>query len=374
MFFPYSTDAPVYHWPISTGALIVANVAMFGAVESGAIVDPSDLVLVWGNGLHPHQWLTSNFIHGNLMHLIGNMMFLWVFGLVVEGKVGWLRFLLIYLGIGVFECAVEQALLLGAEVNASYGASAIDFGLLAMAMVWAPENEAQVVYWIYRPGTTSVRHSTLAFLYFLIEGAQAALGAAAGAGMTSAALHLMGMVPGAAVAIVMLKRNMVDCEGWDIFSRKSLKRRPAADRQVKAHERASSPSTAAVLTASEKRQSALRLMRDHLGAGDVDAALFIYRETVAESGSWPMPGPDLLSIVQALQKARRWQELLPFLEEALERLPEKRDSLLLLSGKVFIEATGNPERGLACLRQIRIEKLTAAQSEVREKLIEKASG
>ena len=41
------------------------------------------------------------------------MVFLWGFGLVVEGKLGWWRFLLIYLAIGVTQCAFEQTIMLG---------------------------------------------------------------------------------------------------------------------------------------------------------------------------------------------------------------------------------------------------------------------
>ncbi len=57
--------------------------------------------LTHGEGLHPVQWVTNNFLHGRIFHLVGNMIFLWGFGLVVEGKLGWWRFLLVYMGIGI---------------------------------------------------------------------------------------------------------------------------------------------------------------------------------------------------------------------------------------------------------------------------------
>ena len=73
------------------------------------------------------------------MHLIGNMIYLWGFGLIVEGKVGWWRFLMIYLAIGAIECAIEQTLMLGADSKSySQGASAVVYGLVAIGMVWAP--------------------------------------------------------------------------------------------------------------------------------------------------------------------------------------------------------------------------------------------
>src|SRR5262245_50368908 len=128
MFIPYGTDAPIYHWPFATVGLIVVNVVLFFAVpvfqpppsttitieEPEGDLDP-DMALdgdshhdeatkkilsalspswysrqglsLWlGQGLHPSQWLTHNFLHAGLIHLIGNMIFLWAYGIVVEGK------------------------------------------------------------------------------------------------------------------------------------------------------------------------------------------------------------------------------------------------------------------------------------------------
>lgn len=65
------------------------------------------------------------------------MVFLWVFGLVVEGKIGWWRFLVCYLGVGVGQSLVEQILTLplhGVNVR-SGGASSAIFGIMAMAAI-----------------------------------------------------------------------------------------------------------------------------------------------------------------------------------------------------------------------------------------------
>ena len=45
--------------------------------------------------------ITATFVHGGWLHLLGNMLFLWVFGNNVEDRFGRLRFLLFYLGVGV---------------------------------------------------------------------------------------------------------------------------------------------------------------------------------------------------------------------------------------------------------------------------------
>ncbi len=58
------------------------------------------------------------------MHLVGNMFFLWGFGLVVEGKLGWWRFLLLYLTIGAIYSVIIQTSMLGATEGGALGASA----------------------------------------------------------------------------------------------------------------------------------------------------------------------------------------------------------------------------------------------------------
>lgn len=220
MLLPYRTDAPVYHAPLATIGLIVANGIVFALCLTGDL-DYESLALQYGT-LNPIQWVTSNFVHGGFMHLIGNMIFLWVFGLVVEGKVGALRFLLIYFGIGLAQCAIEQVLMLGMEEGLSYGASAILFGLLGIAMIWAPKNHVDVLYWYFiNAGTFSVTIQTTAYVYLGLEIFYQLVAMSSGIHVTSMLLHLMGAAIGVPLGIFLLKRGYVDCEGWDWFSMRS---------------------------------------------------------------------------------------------------------------------------------------------------------
>src|SRR5438045_2832212 len=126
MIIPYSTDAPIYHFPIATLVVIVANVAVHivWSFLPPEVAEPYAMVL--GEGLHP---------------------FLWSYGIIVEGKIGGFLFLLSYLGIGTVHGAVIQAAYLhAAEPSHVVGASGIIFGLMAIAMVWAPVNELSCFY------------------------------------------------------------------------------------------------------------------------------------------------------------------------------------------------------------------------------------
>jgi len=216
-FFPYATDAPIYHRPIATIGLIVANILAFVAVGGGPTERNAHLWLAWGDGLHPFQWLSSNFVHGDFFHLAGNMIFLWVFGLVVEGKIGWWRFLACYLGVGVGQSMVEQILTLalpGINVR-SGGASSAIFGIMAMAAIWAPANEITCGYfaglgWMIRTGTFDVTIGLWAAGFVALNLLQLLWGSLTGL------LHLMGAAFGAPLAILMLKAGAVDCEADEL--------------------------------------------------------------------------------------------------------------------------------------------------------------
>jgi membrane associated rhomboid family serine protease len=62
---------------------------------------------------HKNVWLAvvvSMFLHGGLLHLGGNMLFLWIFGNNIEDRLGRVRYLLFYLAAGVVATASQVAL------------------------------------------------------------------------------------------------------------------------------------------------------------------------------------------------------------------------------------------------------------------------
>jgi membrane associated rhomboid family serine protease len=81
--------------------------------------------------------LTSLFLHGNLMHLAGNMLFLWVFGDNVEDSMGHWRFLAFFLVCGVM-AAFGHALTYPDSVQPLIGASGAISGIIAAYLLLHP--------------------------------------------------------------------------------------------------------------------------------------------------------------------------------------------------------------------------------------------
>jgi membrane associated rhomboid family serine protease len=97
------------------------------------------------NGEDLHTVLTSMFIHGGFAHIIGNMLFLKVFGDNVEDRMGHGRFLLFYLVTGVAASAAHALLNPGSTIP-SVGASGAISGVLGAYIVMFRSNRVRVFF------------------------------------------------------------------------------------------------------------------------------------------------------------------------------------------------------------------------------------
>jgi membrane associated rhomboid family serine protease len=124
---PLKDNVPTRQFPILTVAIIVANLAIWifwekaggepgfrNSLAEGAYfpceVDSSCNGPGWS---WPVNVFTSMFMHASWDHVLGNMLFLWIFGNNVEDTLGRVRFLLFYLGGGVAATALQSVVTLG---------------------------------------------------------------------------------------------------------------------------------------------------------------------------------------------------------------------------------------------------------------------
>jgi len=105
-------------------------------------------------GLQPTPWsvyltlLTSMFMHGGLAHLLGNMLFLWIFGDNIENSMGHVRYLVFYLVTGVLASFGHLATVvaLGQDLNVpSLGASGAISGVLGGYLLLFPRRQVRVL-------------------------------------------------------------------------------------------------------------------------------------------------------------------------------------------------------------------------------------
>jgi membrane associated rhomboid family serine protease len=371
VLFPYSTDAPVYHWPIATVGLIVANTLIYIGTATGHFGCIDDWILEYGHGIHADQWLRSLFAHASLSHLLGNMIFLWIFGLIVEGKLGWWRFLCCYLAIGLTETMFEQMIMLRyhGDVPGSLGASGAIFGIMAMAAVWAPKNEVSFWYLLFvKPGTFDISVLTLVGLYTLLQCLNLLIyGVAEG----SSWLHLAGFALGLIPAVALLKRGMVDCEGWDFFHvwsgdyggfREDPSRQAVADVTI-------------VQNLERDRQllaDAKAQIGEYLRKGNTNAAMLLYEKLKGVGGGLTLDREQLRAMIRGLQVATRWKDSAPFMAEFIARFPDGADSMRLKLAQLCVVQLQRPGKALDILDEIDQMRLAADQATLAKKIEAKA--
>ncbi len=99
------------------------------------------------NGEDLHTLFTSMFLHGGWMHLIGNMLFLWVFADNIEAILGPIKFLLFYVAGGVFASFAHIVFNLGSEIP-SLGASGAISAVLGAYLVMFPKSRIKVLFFV----------------------------------------------------------------------------------------------------------------------------------------------------------------------------------------------------------------------------------
>lgn len=236
MFIPLHDKNDLDHIKVQyvTLALIAANVAVWllglaagpGSDAMNAAViglgfipavanDYADLAP--GLALVPDQatYLTYAFLHGNFMHLAGNMLFLWVFGDNVEDALGHLRFLFFYL-LAAAAGAFAHALIVPQSEAPLIGASGAASALVAAYLILHPK----VRLWVLAFG-----RFPLPLPAWLVLGAwivfQIAMLAANLDGEVSFAAHVGGIVAGA-VLVLVLRRPGVPLFDREIVSPRAV--------------------------------------------------------------------------------------------------------------------------------------------------------
>jgi membrane associated rhomboid family serine protease len=215
---PLRDNIPTLRFPVLTAALIVINVAVFiwqtqfpldrhleragltsgvdqSAVEYGAIPErithPSDSdcalnvsanqsEIVCGSEVRPSDepldqapWfltvLTAMFMHGGIIHLAGNMLFLWIFGNNIEDAMGRPRFALFYLLAGLIS-VYAQALIDPSSTVPTIGASGAIAGVLGgYALLYPQARVLTLIFIIFFVTLVEIPAVILLGIWFVLQ-------------------------------------------------------------------------------------------------------------------------------------------------------------------------------------------------------------
>jgi membrane associated rhomboid family serine protease len=146
--------------------------------------------------------LTSMFIHGGWLHLVGNMLFLWIFGDNVEDAMGHLRYAIFYLVCGVIASFAHAFSNMG-SLSPAIGASGAISGVMGGYLVLYPRGAIYAFPFFFIPFPAWL----FIGIYMIIQfnGGIASLGAdAAGASDIAYFAHIGGFIAGAALVTLFM--------------------------------------------------------------------------------------------------------------------------------------------------------------------------
>jgi membrane associated rhomboid family serine protease len=143
------------------------------------------------------------FLHADAIHLIGNLLFMWVFGNAVCAKVGNLVYPILFLSCGAI-AGLVQTMLVDAPV---IGASGAINGIVGFYLIYYPVNNIAMFYFIFfRTGTVEFSSIWMILLWLAFD----IWGVAVGGSGVAYVAHLTGFALGASSAVIAHLRRWIE--------------------------------------------------------------------------------------------------------------------------------------------------------------------
>lgn len=225
MFLPIGTDRPLRRPTLVNHILILFNVAAFclcAALTGFEDKQFNAVVETFGIGRGRTdwwRWVTYALVHADLWHILGNMLFLWVFGPVIEDRLGRVGYLLFYLCGGAAAGAAHVLFSKGMVVGASGAVASVTGAFLILC----PRVIIRTFVFFVFIGIFNIP----AMWYIAFSISRDLIGVAHGGSQVSYAAHLGGYAFGAPVALGLLACKVLAREDYDVFYmiRQSQRRR-----------------------------------------------------------------------------------------------------------------------------------------------------
>ena len=211
---PIGTDAPQRRMPLMNWAIIAACAIIYFASHKPDTFFHMPAVMLPGWGrfmlnplrLHLYQFITYQFMHASILHIAGNMIFLWVFGNQVNERLGHIPYLLFFLAGGIL-AGCGQALSSNAP---TLGASGSIAAVAGMFLVLAPLTNIRIWFFFFVFEVPSIFFLLFQIIVFDIYGVYT------GGGNVAHYAHLTGYATGFIVGIVLLLTHLVQRDHYDL--------------------------------------------------------------------------------------------------------------------------------------------------------------
>jgi membrane associated rhomboid family serine protease len=224
---PLSDGLPTRRFPFVNVAIIVANFAVWLFYElphlNSSVFHASFYPCTVNGSCHGPEswgvsWITAMFLHGSWSHILGNMLFLAVFGKNVEDAFGHVRYLAFYFAGGFVAMMTQTAMTLlfgtGAEARVpNLGASGAIAAVLGAYFLLYPNSTVRGLIVIFPVQLSAWFFLGFWFLYQLVEANFGLFGATANGGGVAFFAHVGGFLVGFAVAALLTRVGRLAPQG-----------------------------------------------------------------------------------------------------------------------------------------------------------------
>jgi membrane associated rhomboid family serine protease len=215
MFIPVRTDNPLRRTPYMNWGLIVANIVAFAAQQYFYPANKRNPLLLDPRDPHVYQFFTYAFLHGNFLHLAGNMLFLFVFGNNVNDKMGNAGYLGFYLAGAVFS-GVSHVMF---ESHPVLGASGAVAAVTGAYLVLLPRSHVTIIYWFIIIGSYELSGMWFVLAFFVLDLVEQFSGPIFGGRQSVAHMaHIGGTAFGFVVCLVLLWVRLLPRDMFDILA------------------------------------------------------------------------------------------------------------------------------------------------------------
>jgi membrane associated rhomboid family serine protease len=349
-----------------------------GNAQNGVPADVDYWLWAPASGLfRPWQLLTYQFLHGSWIHLIGNMLFLWVFGPPVEDRLRRWGFLAFYLVAGV----AAGGLHLATSPNPVIGASGSISGITGAFLVLFPLIGVRFLLFFIIIGVYTIP----AWWFILFAIARDLVFVNWSDGVARMA-HIGGYIYGGGISLVLLWLKVLPRETYDLFSlgKQAYRRRQFKELSEKqsawvhepgpgviASKRRRDPSVSEPSGTKRAVLDARQKVTDAISAGDLDGACDAYTKLLDIDGDSAMPAEQQLSIANHAMQGERHQLAAAAYELFLKRYAAHHRSteVRLMLALVNARYLNDPTRAHEVLRQLP-GTLSDRDEAVRDSLLE----
>jgi len=213
MFIPIRTDVPLRRTPYVNWAIMGTCVIVY-TLQVSVLKNGWDRPFVL-NARDPHLWqfFTYQFMHGSALHLLGNMLFLFIFGNNVNDKMGNVAYLGFYLAGGVFAGIASVLVDTGRIVGASGSIAAVTGAYLILL----PRSHVTIFYLFYFIGSFEISGMWFVLAFFALD-VFYQFGSSGAADGVAHMAHIGGTLFGAAICLLLLWVRLLPRDMFDVLA------------------------------------------------------------------------------------------------------------------------------------------------------------